>query len=245
MLGVVSRWRARRRALRAVSLRVEAEARRLRGLPPLPAAARVDPSMVILRSAAELLADVPTPPAAAADPAFEAPGPLASPVLAEWEARAAVSVDPSDLHPSWLADDAYPARPMDSTPDVAADGVAAPAAPADDRVPATAERLIKLRDWILLSRAQGDEGAPRVLDGLYRELGKVLEREGVEPLEADGPFDDQRQQVIQTEPTDDPARHDRVCATVRPGYLFHGRLLRPQEVTVYAYAAPAGTPGTP
>jgi molecular chaperone GrpE (heat shock protein) len=66
-------------------------------------------------------------------------------------------------------------------------------------------------------------------------LGKVLEKEGVTPFEDVGSFDCERQQVVDTRPTDDPEQDNLVCATVRPGYRFREQLVRPQEVVVYTF----------
>lgn len=99
----------------------------------------------------------------------------------------------------------------------------------------TAKELIKLRDWVLLAQTGGAAGNLHLLESLYRGLGKVLEKEGVTLIEEVGAYDGKRQQVVDTRPTDDPAQDNFVCATVRPGYLFHERLIRPQEVIVYAF----------
>ena len=45
----------------------------------------------------------------------------------------------------------------------------------------------------------------------------------------------ERQQVIATQVTSDPAQDDCICDTVRLGYLFQGRLIRPQETIVYCF----------
>lgn len=39
--------------------------------------------------------------------------------------------------------------------------------------------------------------------------------------------------MIETRATEDPRQHNQVCGTVRPGYLFDGELIRPQEVIIY------------
>jgi hypothetical protein len=98
---------------------------------------------------------------------------------------------------------------------------------------ATARELIGLRDWVLL--AAGGGPGPGALDAVYRRLGEVLRQEGIAVLEEAGPFDPGRQQIVDTRATDDPARHDHVCATVRPGYAHRGGLIRPQEVIVYVF----------
>lgn len=97
------------------------------------------------------------------------------------------------------------------------------------------QQVILLRDWVLLAKTSGAEAFPlEVFEDLYRQLNGVLAKHGVTSLEADGPFDENYQQVINLEPTTDPAKHHQISATLRPGYLFHGKLIRPQEVTLYA-----------
>lgn len=97
----------------------------------------------------------------------------------------------------------------------------------------TAKELIKLRDWILLAKSSETGVAPEVIEELYRKVGQILEKEDVIELSERGPYDYNRQQVVDTRPTDDPEQNDMVYATVRPGYLFHGKLIRPQEVIIY------------
>ena len=97
----------------------------------------------------------------------------------------------------------------------------------------TAKELIKLSDWVLLAKAGGTAVQPAVLEEIYRQLTGVLAKEGVTLLEAQGPCDYERQMVVGTHPTDDPAQDEHVYSTVRPGYLFHEQLIRPQEVIIY------------
>lgn len=68
------------------------------------------------------------------------------------------------------------------------------------------------------------------------QVVEILESYGAEevseqPEVVDGAF----QKVLRTEPTDDPARHRRVAAILRRGWRAHGRLLRPQNVSVYVF----------
>jgi hypothetical protein len=99
----------------------------------------------------------------------------------------------------------------------------------------TARELIKLRDWVLLAQSGDNPASPQVLEAIYKKLGQILAQEGVTVIEESGPFNYERQQVISTQPTDDPDKDDWVCDTVRPGYLFEGSLIRFQEVIVYSY----------
>lgn len=107
-----------------------------------------------------------------------------------------------------------------------------------------AKELIKLRDWVLLAQTGGTAVAPEVLQELYRKLGRVLEKDGVIPLEDSGSFNYERQQVVDTKVTNSPTQDDLVCSTVRPGYLFHEKLVRPQEVIVFTFDDSAHPPNT-
>ena len=102
---------------------------------------------------------------------------------------------------------------------------------------ATAQELIRLRDWVLLAKSGdgGETASPQVLDAIYKQLGKILEKEGITSLEETGSFNYERQQVVANKIIDDPEKDNLIYDTVRPGYLFHDSLIRPQEVIVYTY----------
>jgi hypothetical protein len=104
---------------------------------------------------------------------------------------------------------------------------------------ATAKDLIKLRDWLLLAQSDDTNVSSEVLREVYRKLGHILEKEAITTLEATGEFNYEQQQVLDTQITDDPAQDNQICNTIRPGYLFKNRLLRPQEVIVYIFTAVA------
>ncbi len=104
-----------------------------------------------------------------------------------------------------------------------------------------AQEIIKLRDWILLVQSEGDSSTPKVLDAIYQQLEQILAKQGVKPLEETGLFNYERHKVVSTQKTDNPNKDDWVCETVRPGYLFEGKLIRPQEVIVYTYESSAAT----
>lgn len=101
----------------------------------------------------------------------------------------------------------------------------------------TAQELIRLRDWVLLanSRAGEDKANSQVLAAIYKQLGKILQKEGITTIEDTGKFDYERHQAVSTQTTDDQQKEDLIYDTVRPGYLFHDQLIRPQEVIVYTY----------
>ncbi len=99
----------------------------------------------------------------------------------------------------------------------------------------TAKELIKLRDLVLLAKTGDNANTPELLESLYQELGQVLEKEGVKSLEDTGSYNYEQQQIMATRAANDPDKDDLICETVRPGYMFNGKLVRSQEVTVYAY----------
>lgn len=97
----------------------------------------------------------------------------------------------------------------------------------------TAKELIKLRDWVLLAKNGNQAPSPEVLSAIYQKIAQILEKEGVTAIEETGRFNYERQRVVSTQVIDKLEKNDWVCATVRPGYLFRGKLIRPQEVIVY------------
>ena len=105
------------------------------------------------------------------------------------------------------------------------------------KLPTTIQELIKLRDWVLLAHKTKTEGSPDVLSAIYQKLGQILEQEGVTTIEKTGYFDYEKQQVIATQITHDPKQDDLIYETIRPGYLFQDKLIRPQEAIIYSFQA--------
>ena len=114
---------------------------------------------------------------------------------------------------------------------------------ADDRVKYANESL--LRDFLpvldnfdrALAAARTTAGAENVLAGvelIQRELLRVLERVGVTRYSAVGqPFDPTRHEAI-ARVVSAQDRPDTVVSETAPGYLLHGRVLRPAMVAVAA-----------
>ncbi len=93
--------------------------------------------------------------------------------------------------------------------------------------------LVEELDLALESAHKG--GASQLLQGveiIRRKLGRVLEREGVSPIEALGrPFDPNLHEAVME--VEAPEREDgMVVEEVRRGYLLRGRVLRPSMVKV-------------
>lgn len=102
---------------------------------------------------------------------------------------------------------------------------------------ATVKQLIKLRDLVLLAKHQEDNNSLEIMEGIYQQLGKILTKEGVTTLEEMGLFNYEHQTAIATAETENPNQDEWICETLRPGYLFDGKVIRPQEVIVYTYVS--------
>jgi molecular chaperone GrpE (heat shock protein) len=98
-----------------------------------------------------------------------------------------------------------------------------------------ARGLIAVRDSVLQAKVSDQSLDPSMLEGLYLKLGEVLEDEGITEIDEKGRFDYNRQKILQVRTTDNPEQDEHVFSTVRPGYMVEGELLRPQEVIVYSY----------
>src|SRR5438552_2941127 len=114
---------------------------------------------------------------------------------------------------------------------------------AEDRVRYANEALLRELIPILdnfdraLASARAAGGAETVMSGvelIQRELLRVLERAGVARYSAVGqPFDPTRHEAIARVVSVDAAP-DTVVSETAPGYLLHGRVLRPAMVAVAA-----------
>ncbi len=94
--------------------------------------------------------------------------------------------------------------------------------------------IIKFRDQLLLFKDNAEEeGAAKLLSNLYRETGRILSINGVEVLNRAGDFLPDFQIAVDTITTDNGELVNKVESTFRDGYVFEGKMLRPQEVVVY------------
>jgi hypothetical protein len=135
-----------------------------------------------------------------------------------------------------LVDQQKETSPVEKQRETSPSAISEPVAPTPlpaQSLSITAKELMKLSDWVLLAKTNTTTVQPAVLEEIYRQLTVVLAKEGVTPLLATGPCDYDRQQVMGTHPTNDPSQNDCVHSTIRPGYLFHEQLIRPQEVIIY------------
>jgi len=103
-----------------------------------------------------------------------------------------------------------------------------------------ATELVRLRDQMLLGLENRSSIPPTVLNALQRQTLKLIQSEGIRDVEKTGPYDQNRQEIVETEVTSDAGLHETVARTVRPGYEFNGQLIRPQEVVIFRYEAKVG-----
>lgn len=112
---------------------------------------------------------------------------------------------------------------------------------AEDRIAADRERL--LRSFLAvaddLARALSADGADteslrQGVDLTYQGLMRLLDQEGVEPIEAEGqPFDPAWHEAVGTVSHEEAGvEPDTVVEVVQPGYRIGDRLLRPARVIV-------------
>jgi hypothetical protein len=103
--------------------------------------------------------------------------------------------------------------------------------------PRVVRELIRLADGLPDLTGDHAAAAPVRADELARWLETrtqaLLKACDVELVEDNGPLDLQRHEVIATRaaPASDLVHH--IADTARPGYSWHGRLIRPQQVVVY------------
>ena len=133
-----------------------------------------------------------------------------------------------------VSDEVIP-TPTEETPQPSTASTSVPPIESEAELSNAIKELIKLRDWVLLAKKTKTEGSPEVLSAIYQKLGQILEQEGVRAIEETGSFNYERQQIIATQVTNDPEQDDCIYDTIRPGYLFQGKLIRPQEAIVYTF----------
>ncbi len=89
-----------------------------------------------------------------------------------------------------------------------------------------------------LERALSEENIPpvRSLNQALTRSRRLLTEMEVERLEGSGPVNEDSQEILDVVAADSPAMDYQVASTVRPGYRFADRLIRPQQVIAYRWA---------
>jgi molecular chaperone GrpE (heat shock protein) len=101
--------------------------------------------------------------------------------------------------------------------------------------------LITLHDDLtkISESAECAADTAKVLGHFRDAVEEILARNGVEPFSVAGDTVDRAQQrVISALASDDRSANRRVAQRLRPGFRWHDRVLRPEWVSVYRYAAP-------
>jgi molecular chaperone GrpE len=101
------------------------------------------------------------------------------------------------------------------------------------------DRERRLLDWLeavdSVDRAlamQAESEVAEGLRGIRDQMGAILARQGVQPIDAAGaPFDPERMEAVSVRP-DDGVPDRTVLAVARPGYTIGDRVLRPAQVIV-------------
>lgn len=83
----------------------------------------------------------------------------------------------------------------------------------------------------------------RIVKGIAEDLDDILYRQNIESYNVSGDVVDvRRQKIIQTVPTDDPAKDNLVAVRAADGYEKGDKVLRPERIKIFKYEAPAETP---
>lgn len=101
-------------------------------------------------------------------------------------------------------------------------------------------QLIALRDSVQAATEDLDEPGSRALNAVAHELAQILTSEQVVPFEDSGTFDAHRHNAVSSMEIGDVALDYQLAATVRPGYIRNGTLLRRQDVVVYRFTSGNG-----
>jgi molecular chaperone GrpE len=92
---------------------------------------------------------------------------------------------------------------------------------------------------MMLEKSSNGENEQSVLEGaklIYEKLRQVLEKEGLEKVNALGEkFDPDIHEALMMKPIDDKEEHDKVLEVFLDGFKLQNRLLRPSKVIVGKY----------
>ncbi len=78
----------------------------------------------------------------------------------------------------------------------------------------------------------------RLLEGIPSDLEDLFYRQGVNTYTCDDPiFDGSRQKILKTVEVPDKSKDKTVAESLRPGYEWEGKIIRPEMISVYVYKA--------
>jgi hypothetical protein len=114
--------------------------------------------------------------------------------------------------------------------------------PVPEAPPPVARELVRLADQLpdLLPGKPGvaDDTVNDTVQWLNTRIQELLAACDVIRIEEAGCLDFSRHEVAGTRPAPDADSAHHIAATVRPGYSWRGRMLRPQQVIAYVLAPP-------
>lgn len=94
---------------------------------------------------------------------------------------------------------------------------------------------IDVSDWVTEALTEERITKERLATVVLRKLREGLKKEGLTVLDGSGKVNPDIQQIVDTVATDDPGASGTVARTVRPGYMYRDKLIRPQEVIAFRH----------
>lgn len=99
--------------------------------------------------------------------------------------------------------------------------------------PPPATELMEIADRLAALTSAGRGLDPAAADWLTDRFTGVLARCEIAVVDDTGPVDPARHEVVGVRPAPDDERADHIAETVRRGYEWRGRILRPQQVIAF------------
>ena len=94
-----------------------------------------------------------------------------------------------------------------------------------------------------LARSEAEGVLAREVDWFRDILLETLYRQGVEPMTIEGcHLDRERHKIIRTVAANSPDEHHTVDRILKRGFLWHGAVLRPEQIVIKRYSQPLSEP---
>lgn len=101
----------------------------------------------------------------------------------------------------------------------------------------TARKLMKIHDTLWLAQHQSGALPANGVNRMIQDIGELLQDEGIEVFNDCGVFDPIRHTIMDIAPAELTEQNEHIQQTIRPGYRWQAKTLRPQEVILYQYQA--------
>lgn len=96
------------------------------------------------------------------------------------------------------------------------------------------DNLILRQGMIELQNPELAQQTSKIIDAILLETSNTLKKNNVTILNSNGLFETVSQKIMGTEKTDDKTLENVIAKTVKMGYKYKEKLIRPQEVVVYS-----------